>query len=238
VNGAMARMHLGGYTEARKVLSDALSFAHRFGLYNVRARIQHNLGNVLAHLGELEGARRYEEEALAAFTSQGDYWYEVAARIYLVHILLGLGRVEEAEQEVARAVDLSLNVQPLRCSAALARARVLLVQGNGREAHLAALGAMYSMQKLGSIEEDEPLLRLTFAEASWAAGLSSMARVAIAAARQRLLDRAAKIKDPAWRRSFLENVPENARTIELARAWLDESAKPGSILGVEGKEGK
>ncbi|UQA55411.1 ATP-binding protein [Polyangium aurulentum] len=238
VNAAMARMHLGGYTEARKDLGEALSFANRFGLYNVRARIQHNLGNVLAHLGELEGARKVEEEALAAFVTQGDYWHEVAARIYLVHILLGLGRVEEAEQQVSRAVDLSLGVQPLRCSAALARARVLLVQGNGREAHLAALGAMYSMQKLGSIEEDEPLLRLTFAEASWAAGLSSMARVAIGTARQRLLDRAAQIKDPAWRRSFLENVPENARTIELARAWLDETAKPAGGGVAEGKDGK
>ena len=39
---------------------------------------------------------------------------------------------------------------------------------------------------------------------------------AIAAARDRLLDRAARISDPEWRRRFLADVPENARTLSLA----------------------
>ena len=46
------------------------------------------------------------------------------------------------------------------------------------------------------------------------------ARVAIAGARDRLLRIAERITDPALRRSFLESVPENARTLRLSRAWL------------------
>jgi hypothetical protein len=34
------------------------------------------------------------------------------------------------------------------------------------------------------------------------------------------------INDEAWRASFLEAVRDNARTLELARAWCDESAGP------------
>jgi hypothetical protein len=37
--------------------------------------------------------------------------------------------------------------------------------------------------------------------------------------RAHLLERASKIGDPEFRRSFLERIPEHARTIELARAW-------------------
>jgi hypothetical protein len=37
------------------------------------------------------------------------------------------------------------------------------------------------------------------------------------------LAHAEQIPEPAYRRSFLEQVPENARTLELARAWHGEA---------------
>jgi hypothetical protein len=33
-----------------------------------------------------------------------------------------------------------------------------------------------------------------------------------------------KIAEPGYRTSFLEAVPENARTLTLARAWLGDAA--------------
>lgn len=39
-------------------------------------------------------------------------------------------------------------------------------------------------------------------------------------ARARLLEAAGRIDDPARRARFLRDVEENARTLELARAWL------------------
>jgi hypothetical protein len=57
------------------------------------------------------------------------------------------------------------------------------------------------------------------AEALHATGNTEAARAAIEVARASLLARAAKIKDPSWRASFLDRVPENARTLELARQW-------------------
>ena len=73
--------------------------------------------------------------------------------------------------------------------------------------------------RAGGIDEGEARIRLIYAEALHATGELEEARVAIATARDRLLARAAKIGDEAWRRSFLECVPENSRTLELARAW-------------------
>jgi hypothetical protein len=40
----------------------------------------------------------------------------------------------------------------------------------------------------------------------------------LAAAREHLLSRAAKISDPVWRERFLTQVPNNARTLALAGA--------------------
>jgi eukaryotic-like serine/threonine-protein kinase len=57
-----------------------------------------------------------------------------------------------------------------------------------------------------------------------ATGDLGAARAAIAEARDRLLAVAGKIDDPTYRRSFLEQVSANARTLALARAWLGEPA--------------
>ena len=35
-------------------------------------------------------------------------------------------------------------------------------------------------------------------------------------ARERLVERASKISDPEWRRCFLSQIPENARTLALS----------------------
>ena len=68
--------------------------------------------------------------------------------------------------------------------------------------------------------EGEALTRLVWAEALHACGEHPSARQVIAAARRRLLERAGRIRGPAVRRAFLEDVVDNARTLALADAWL------------------
>ena len=67
------------------------------------------------------------------------------------------------------------------------------------------------------------LVRLIHAEALMAAGDQPRAVAAIVEARARLLENAAKVGDPELRRSFLEDICENARILELARTWLGEA---------------
>jgi eukaryotic-like serine/threonine-protein kinase len=67
-------------------------------------------------------------------------------------------------------------------------------------------------------------VRLAHAEALHATGAHDAARSAIAQARARLLAIADKITDPDYKASFLERVPENARTLGLADAWLSDPA--------------
>ena len=62
----------------------------------------------------------------------------------------------------------------------------------------------------------EALTRLVYAECLRANNEPDLAREAILAAREHLTTRAALIEDPDWRRRFLEDISENARTLALA----------------------
>ena len=67
-------------------------------------------------------------------------------------------------------------------------------------------------------------LRLTRIESLLAAGQPDAARASLAEARDRLLAIAGRIPDPSYRAHFLEDVPENRRTLELARERLGGGA--------------
>jgi eukaryotic-like serine/threonine-protein kinase len=97
-------------------------------------------------------------------------------------------------------------------------AQVLLAQARPAEALAAAQEAVRLLEVLGGIDEGESLVRLSYAEALAANAQPEAAARALKEARDRLLARAAPIADPAVRRSFLESVPDNARTLELAAA--------------------
>jgi hypothetical protein len=66
-------------------------------------------------------------------------------------------------------------------------------------------------------------VRVVHAEALYATRAHDAARRAIGDARKQLIDIAGRIPDPAFRHSFLEGVPENARTLALARVWLGDA---------------
>jgi hypothetical protein len=68
----------------------------------------------------------------------------------------------------------------------------------------------------------DAFVRLAHAEALEAAGDQAAAIAAIRVARDHVLTVAGRIRDPRYRTSFLEQVPENARIVTLARTWLGE----------------
>jgi hypothetical protein len=112
-------------------------------------------------------------------------------------------------------------------------AAVLLGCGRTAEALASARGAVDRYEVMGAFGARGSFARLVLVEALEAAGETEAARTALAAARDRLVERAAAIADPAVRRTFLNTVPENSRTMALARARLgvaeDELAAPPTL---------
>jgi tetratricopeptide (TPR) repeat protein len=211
---------LGDYGGAEATLRAALIEAERMGLQNAAATAQANLGQVLGYLGQVAKAREMVEAAVAALQQLGDPRIEGAARCYLAKIFLLVGDPVSAEREAKSAVEDLLAAPRFRALAVAILARALLYQGRADEALTAAHEMSTLLASLGAMEAGESLVRLTYAEVLYAAGDFERARAAIAEARERLLANAAKIGDPKYRKSFLENVPENARTLALAQEWL------------------
>ena len=96
---------------------------------------------------------------------------------------------------------------------------VHLLQGKPHDALAMAQAAVQIHAEVGAVQDGEILVRLAHAEALYAVG-SPEAAETLAAVRDTLYSRASRINDVALRLSFLENIPENARTVALARARL------------------
>ena len=210
---------LGDLQRAEAALRQALGASDRMGLHDLSAAVEHNLGRVLGLRGELDEAERLERRAIAAFGHQGDPRLEGAARTYLAEILIAAGRQAEAARE-AEASAATLIVAPsLRVAALGAAARARLLGGDLAGALAAANEAHEALAALGDIEEGESMVRLAHAEALAATGARDEALAALGAAHARLLARAERIGEPAWRHRFLHDVPVNARILALCDEW-------------------
>ncbi|HEX8114382.1 MAG TPA: hypothetical protein VF516_41920, partial [Kofleriaceae bacterium] len=128
-----------------------------------------------------------------------------------------------AEREVQLALAMAVPLEQPGVLATLSALR--LAQGHAEEALAAAEDAMarcHAMSACGMFRG--AFVRLAHAEALHATGAHDAARRTIAEARARLLAIADTIAEPSYRTSFLDAVPENARTLALARTWLGDAA--------------
>jgi tetratricopeptide (TPR) repeat protein len=202
----MGYMHLalGDYAEAERVLRRVAADAEAMGLFTLVPAVMHNLGLVLALGGRIEEGRALEEEALTTFAARGEQRGVTMSRGYLARIALLAGDLDRAIGLAGEVAAEPPSFSSVPALATLAEAR--LAAGRVPEALDAAREGMAVLASLGSVDEGEEALRHAYARA-------------LAEARDRLLARAAKIGDPALRRSFLERVPDNARVLSLAAQW-------------------
>ncbi len=219
-NQACGHTQIGEYREAVAALRECLVIMESLGLDYLMALARENLALALLGVGELEEARTLAMEGIDLHRTIQDRRQEGATVNYLAMIELAGGNLDAAARAARRAVDLSVNFAATRVNALTTLARALLARGRPAEALAAATEAMQLVTSGVYLEEGEVLLRLTLAEALAANGRRDEAAAAIRAARDLLGERAAKVGRTDWRESFLNNVPENARTLALAREWL------------------
>ncbi|WP_437572891.1 protein kinase domain-containing protein [Sorangium sp. So ce542] len=216
----VAYAELGDFERAESMLREAHQEADRMHLHELKLSSGANLSQVLGSRGQLAEGRAFAEAAASASRQAGVVRTELFARCYLAKICVALGDLEAAEDEARAAVARSQSAPTLGVQAYAVLARALLGLGRVDEAVRTATEASSMLESFGTIEEGESLVRLTVAEALAASGRHAEASAAIASARAALLARADKLSDPTWRERFLRDVPDNARTLELARQWL------------------
>jgi hypothetical protein len=158
-----------------------------------------------------------EREAADEFMAQGDRRLEAASRAYLASMLMESGDLDGAEREGQLAVSLSRGTPPVHAECLASLSRVLRARADVDGALARAEEAMAILDGLGALDEGESLVCLAWLEALHAAGRTAEAKASAAQARDRLQASAAKIADEGWRRSFLEQVRDNRRLLELAK---------------------
>jgi eukaryotic-like serine/threonine-protein kinase len=211
---------IGQFEEAERVLREALDASDRMGLRATSLLGRQNLGATLARLGRLDEALRVEREALEGYRTTGDQVWEAISRVYLGLLLRLSGDLAAADREIRTAIESVRFAPPVHAAALGSHALVLLDLPDPVGARVAAEEAMRIFREVGGVLEGESLIRLVYSESLWATGDKDAARKAIAGARDRLIARADAIKNPVWRKSFLERVRENIRTLARAGEWL------------------
>jgi len=218
-NLGYAYAELGDFAHAEQTLRRTLADAVRVGIPMIQAYALHNLGNVLRARGELAEGMAAARRASEIARGLGDPRIEGASRGYLARMLVEAGEPGAAELEARAAIELLSRNPPLLGLARAMLARVLLARGRAADAVRESAAAAELVE--AGAEDGETLIRLTLVEALLGAGDMDAARRAIAIARDRLLARAARIRDAGYRESFLQRVPESAETLRLAGALLD-----------------
>jgi tetratricopeptide (TPR) repeat protein len=219
-----ASMLLGDYGSAERALGDAQGVSERLGqITSLRTFAQHNLGLALAFQGKYEQAERVERSALDSAVAHRNIRLICGCRLYLARILVLRGRLEEADEQSAAALAGAANQPTLEILCLATRAYVKLAQRLPVEALEWSEQAAAKLVAVEKIDEGEAFIRLAHAEALHATGDIDGARAAIATARARLLQQADRIADPDLHKGFLSNVPEHARTLELAEQWAASS---------------
>jgi len=177
---------------------------------------------LLADRGELPAAHQVAAELAEHGRAHRNVLDEGRGRWVLAEVLRRLGRHGEAETALDAALALAVPLERPGVLGTLAALR--LTQGRVDDAVDAATEAVATITAIGACGGFRgAFVHLVQAEALYASGAHDAARRAIGDARRQLHTIADLIADPGYRASFLEAVPENARTLELAAAWLGDT---------------
>ncbi len=216
--------YLGAFATAEQVLESIVTVDVALGVAGSLRRF--GLAWLRADRGALDEARGLAAQLSESGQTHHNPLDEGRGRWILAEVLRRMGDLEAAEREIETALGM---VVPLERPGALATLAMLrLAQGRVQESCAAAGDAVASCAVMGGCGMFRgAFVRLAHAEALHAAGAHDAARYAIADARARLVAIADRIPDPDYKKRFLENIPENAKTLALAHAWLGRAADAG-----------
>jgi tetratricopeptide (TPR) repeat protein len=204
-------LHLGRHVEAAKALAEVVSFARAVGNRRSEGYARRDLGLALARCGDV-GAGLSEIAAAHALADEvGDPRLGMHCARVRATVLFEADRLDEARRAIDEALAAHEPMQgTFRASMLGLRAAIAIALGRVDAARRDVDRALELRRSAGGMQELETELY----GAAHAAGVVGALDEGVAA----LLDRAGRIPDETARRSFLEQVPANARLLGLAAA--------------------
>ncbi len=217
-NEGYACLLLGLYKQGRTSLERALELAEAIGARRPRAYILQNLGYAYFRSGDGRTARQILDRSLVDMVAVDDAYGRAATLNYTGYVLEQSGDIPGAVRryEEARGIFTDLGVPGPGVDVWAGLARCALAQGHLNDARGHAAGIWQYLAEHGTKGTENPVwIYQTCADILDALNEPDQARAAVEAGYRELTDRAEKISDPEWRKSFLENVPEHRAITEL-----------------------
>jgi len=211
---------LGLFDQAEEILRDAIIAAEQLGLAGVANDARLQLGYVFLRAERREEALSTTRDALEGYVAARDRSGEGRARGYLAGAYQILKEHEAATAEIQKAMPLLDELPGFRATLLGVMALAFADQGDGERAFAAGSEAMKLLEQLGGAFEGAAVVQVAFAEALNAKGDVEGAKRAVAVARERLLERASRIKNLEWRKNFLGTIQEHVRILARAGEWL------------------
>ena len=171
--------------------------------------------------GDLEEAEHLLGSSLAVCRASGSVRMHGWATLWLAQLSLKKGAAAEAQTRAREASQLLIGQPVLRGHAIAVEARALAGLGRFAEARQLAIQAFELAERLGGLMTGELMPGLVAGELHDRCGDHEAARRTIRQARAWILTRVSRIADPQLRASYLA-LPDAARTLELASAWLPD----------------
>jgi tetratricopeptide (TPR) repeat protein len=218
VNEGYSLLVLGLYKSGRATLEKALELTESIGSRRQRAYCLQNLGLAYFRSGDGRTARQILERSLVDMVAVNDGYGRAASIGYLGYILEASGDLAGAVRryEESKGIFADLGVLPSTVDCWAGLARCALAQGRLDDARRDAEGIFHYLMTTGPKGmESSTWAYQTCADIFDALGEPEQARAAIEAGYRELMERAEKIDDKDWRRSFLENVREHRAIVEL-----------------------
>ncbi|PTL79385.1 serine/threonine-protein kinase PknK [Vitiosangium sp. GDMCC 1.1324] len=215
----MALAALGDVPGAVERMRDVLIVSQQWGAHLANGAAQNFLCQVMADSPDLEHRREAHAQAREwVVGAENGYAYrQGTVHAVLAKVMTDSGEPREAEPYARKACELLAMHQTELIHARTYLSATLLAQGRAAEARQEAEVGVRQLEQMGNAGVYAVAMHLVLAEACFAQGDVRAGELALREALRCVRDRANDITDPSLQERFLRQVPENARTLELAR---------------------
>ncbi|MCL5994453.1 MAG: AAA family ATPase [Chloroflexi bacterium] len=210
---------LGLFEEGSAALEQSIRLSRAIGMRRELAYSQLNLALARWRSGDDRAARQVLEELDNELVAMGDSFARAAGKSYSALVMEQSGDYARAALQFGEAKDRLelLGVRGYAIDALAGIARCEFAQGHWAEARRIAATIWDSLQRHGAAGMEFPIWAYVIcADCFERAGEQAYARAAADAGYRELMQRAEKISDSTWCRSFMENVPEHRA---IAALW-------------------
>jgi serine/threonine protein kinase/tetratricopeptide (TPR) repeat protein len=239
INLGFVLTRVGRFEQARDQLEKALADSRMLRMRAGEGFALHNLGMCYARLDKLDRGIQFEQEAREIGEETHHFRLKLNSRIYEAVILTwrgepgdlreALGLIDACQQDAG-----DHPVSYVEATAVLAQVHRARRDLSGCLA--ACEDALQRLASIGSIEEGEEMLRLTYAETLFDLGRSQEAAEALREAYRCVMDRCEQMSGKEHREAFLSRLYECRRVMDLAelhlghpRPTLDSEPPPPAV---------